>query len=99
MVKYLPIILMLSILPVSGAYSAGNGCCYKSQISYCDVSAGRYVCDNGDYSSCYCSKQAVINSSKVVGCCLWKGGVFKVEAQTNLVICNNGGVSAECSIR
>ncbi len=67
-------------------------------ISYCDSSAGRYVCNNGFYSSCYCTIHAVMDIQKIEGCCLWQGGVFNVEEDTGLVVCNNGGVSEVCSI-
>ena len=66
-------------------------------ISYCDSSGGRYVCNNGFYSSCYCTRHAVMDIQKIQGCCLWQGGVLSVEP-TGLVICNNGGVSETCSL-
>ncbi|CDZ78891.1 hypothetical protein BN59_03206 [Legionella massiliensis] len=67
-------------------------------ISYCDSSAGRYVCNNGYYSSCYCNRHAVMNLQKLEGCCLWQGGVLTV-ADTGAVICNNGSVSEVCSLQ
>ncbi|HHF7345949.1 TPA: neurogenic locus notch [Legionella feeleii] len=65
-------------------------------INYCDSSAGRYVCNNGYFSSCYCTRHAVMDLQKLQGCCLWQGGVFSTD-ETGLVICNNGGISQTCS--
>lgn len=65
-------------------------------INYCDSSAGRYVCNNGYYSSCYCDRHAVMDMQKFTGCCMWQGGVLSVE--TGMVICNNGGISEMCSL-
>lgn len=77
-----------------------DGCCKnKGGIQYCDSSAGRYVCTDGDYSSCYCNRHAVMDLQKFQGCCTWQGGVMKIEDETGLVICNNGGTSDICSIQ
>lgn len=74
-------------------------CCHDmGGISYCDSTAGRYVCNNGYYSTCYCTRHAVMDLQKLEGCCLWQGGVFNIEA-TGLVLCNNGGISEICSIQ
>src|SRR5437868_13156629 len=65
-------------------------CCQgMGGISYCDSSAGRYVCNNGYYSACYCTRHAVMDLQKLQGCCLWQGGDMTTSA-TGLVICNNG---------
>ena len=66
-------------------------------IQYCDSSAGRYVCQNGRYSSCYCTRHAVMDMQAFEGCCTWKGGVFRV-LESGLVICNNGKVSKMCTL-
>lgn len=77
---------------------SGTNCCGKmGGIQYCDGSAGRYVCNNGRYSSCYCSRRAVMDMQAFGGCCMWQGGVFKYDDITGLMICNNGGVSEICS--
>ncbi|VEG89869.1 neurogenic locus notch [Legionella spiritensis] len=74
-------------------------CCGQmGGIRYCDSSAGRYVCNNGYYSSCYCTRHAVMDLQDVNGCCLWQGGVLTVDP-AGLVICNNGGVSELCSLQ
>ncbi len=79
--------------------SCGSDCCGKmGGIQYCDSSAGRYVCHNGRYSSCYCKRSAVMDIQGLKGCCMWQGGVFKFDAKSGLLICNNGGVSEICSI-
>ena len=81
-------------------YSSCPDCCENmGGIHYCDSSAGRFVCKNGYYSSCYCSRHAVMDLQKLEGCCLWKGGVLTVDAASGLVICNNGGVSEVCSLQ
>lgn len=38
-----------------------------------------------------------MNMQAFKGCCMWQGGVFKYDARSRLVICNNGGVSEICS--
>ncbi len=91
----------LLISPVAAAKKADNGCC--SQMggpSYCDTSAGRMVCRNGFYSTCYCTPHAVMDLQLLRGCCLWRGGVHppSVTDPTNLIVCNDGTVSEECSL-
>lgn len=72
-------------------------CSGMGGIQYCDSSAGRLVCNNGFYSSCYCTRHAVMDLDHIQGCCLWQGGVMTYDDPTGLVICNDGGVSAVCS--
>ena len=67
-------------------------------ISYCDSSAGRYVCNNGFFSSCYCTRHAVMDIQKIQGCCLWQGGVLNAD-NDGMVICNNGSVSEICTLQ
>ena len=71
-------------------------CSQMGGISYCDSSAGRLVCGNGQYSSCYCTRHAVMDLQHIQGCCIWQGGVLSATAEGH-VICNNGGVSEICS--
>ncbi|MBA2711845.1 MAG: hypothetical protein H0U57_14800 [Tatlockia sp.] len=72
-------------------------CCNEmGGISYCDSSAGRYVCNNGYYSACYCTRHAVMDLQKIEGCCLWQGGVMTTSVGGH-VLCNNGGISEICS--
>ena len=74
-------------------------CCNEmGGINYCDSSAGRYVCNNGYYSSCYCTRHAVMDLQKIEGCCLWQGGVVQLS-ETGHVVCRNGGVSEICSLQ
>ncbi|MBA4697513.1 MAG: neurogenic locus notch [Legionella sp.] len=68
-------------------------------ISYCDSSAGRYVCNNGYYSACYCTRHAVMDLQKLQGCCLWQGGVLTIDEAGGTVLCNNGTFSEICSIQ
>lgn len=82
----------------SVAFAVCADCCNKmGGIQYCDSSAGRFVCNNGYYSSCYCTRHAVMDLQKVEGCCLWQGGVMAIDGM-GVVICNNGGASEVCSI-
>lgn len=76
-----------------------DNCCEKmGGIKYCDSSGGRYVCNNGSYSTCYCTRHAIMNLQKLEGCCLWQGGVLK-RTKEGLVICRNGSFSELCSIK
>jgi hypothetical protein len=94
----LSVFLFSPVISAAGT-SCGNNCCGKmGSVQYCDSSAGRYVCNNGEYSSCYCKRSAVMNMQAFKGCCMWQGGVFKFDELTGLMICNNGGVSEICSI-
>jgi hypothetical protein len=91
---FLTSILSLFGLPVF----ADGGCCSKmGGINYCDSSGGRFVCQNGFYSACYCTRHAVMDLQLLKGCCLWQGGVMPTYDSTGLVICNDGSVSEECS--
>lgn len=93
-------ISILVALPFSSFANDCGECCHASGgIQYCDSSAGRYVCSNGDYSSCYCTRHAVMDLQKIQGCCLWQGGVMKIDPSTGDVICNNGGTSEMCRTR
>ncbi len=91
--------ILLCTLPFTTVYADCDNCCSRmGGIQYCDSSAGRYVCGNGNYSPCYCTRHAVMDMQKLVGCCLWQGGVFKIGLK-GLVICNDGSVSQICSIQ
>ncbi|HHF7367050.1 TPA: neurogenic locus notch [Legionella bozemanae] len=102
--KTLFCISILSLL-ISPSYAATtqflpSGCCSQmGGISYCDSSAGRLVCKNGFYSTCYCTPHAVMDLNLFRGCCLWKGGVVSTYSITGFVVCNDGSVSEECSLR
>lgn len=88
---------MLLCLFTTAAYSVCPECCASmGGIQYCDSSAGRFVCKDGNYSSCYCTPHAIMDLQEVAGCCMWQGGVLAIDP-TGLVICNNGGVSEICS--
>jgi len=99
--RLLSLLLLVASLTLPAIASAGCGenCCDDmGGVQYCDSSAGRYVCQNGRYSSCYCTRHAIMNMQAFEGCCMWKGGVLRVDDRTGFVICNNGGVSSMCSL-
>lgn len=76
-----------------------DACCNKmGGVNYCDSSAGRLVCNNGFYSTCYCTRHAVMDLQLLRGCCLWRGGVLPESSNSGLVVCNDGSVSEECSL-
>lgn len=88
-------VMFFLYLPV--AHSLCDTCCSAQHgIQYCDSSTGRYVCRNGEYSSCYCTRHAVMNMQKFEGCCLWKGGVLRINPM-GIVVCRDGGFSELCS--
>ncbi|MFT4060108.1 MAG: neurogenic locus notch [Legionella sp.] len=94
--------LNLLLSPSFAAKKYSIGCCNKmGGVSYCDSSAGRLVCNNGFYSTCYCTPHAVMDLQLLRGCCLWRGGVLppSVASPSGLVVCNDGSVSEECSLQ
>lgn len=76
-----------------------NCCGGMGGVQYCDSSAGRLVCKNGFYSSCYCNRHAVMDMDRLQGCCLWQGGVLNMDSTTGMVMCNDGGLSEICSVQ
>lgn len=87
--------------------SPGSPCCKKDcryesccggmgGINYCDSTAGRLVCNNGYYSSCYCTTHAVMDLQLLKGCCLWRGGIMAIDA-LGVVVCRDGSISEECT--
>lgn len=98
LIKMIAAFFLLCTLSFSNAF-AGNCCNNMGGIKYCDSSAGRYVCSNGYYSSCYCTRRAVMDLQKIQGCCLWKGGVLAENVGNGLVICRDGSVSELCSLQ
>lgn len=83
----------------TAVYADCDNCCGgMGGVQYCDSSAGRQVCNNGEYSACYCTRHAVMNLQKIAGCCLWHGGVFRMD-ERGQVICNDGGVSEICGLQ
>lgn len=83
--------------PEKTRYTPCPSCCATmGGVSYCDSSSGRFVCQNGAISACYCARNAVMDLQKIQGCCLWQGGVMATD-ETGLIICNNGGISEVCS--
>lgn len=103
MSKFMRFLLLFGVTLYSSSLFAGCGkevCCEgMGGISYCDSSGGRYVCNNGYYSSCYCTRHAVMDLQDVQGCCLWHGGVYPNLNPYGLVICQDGTISELCSIQ
>lgn len=99
MKKALTLIAILCLLPFNVAMAekedCSNCCDRMGGIHYCDSSAGRYVCKNGYFSSCYCTRRAIMDLQVINGCCIWKGGVWRTRA--NKVYCKDGSVSEICS--
>lgn len=104
----------LLMLTFSLAYASNCGSCAKENncpqtcdrccggmggVQYCDSSAGRLVCKNGAYSSCYCDRHAVMDLDHLQGCCVWQGGVLDIDSSTGMVVCNNGGISEVCTLQ
>lgn len=97
---------ILSLL-FSSAFAKGydSGCCSQmGGVNYCDSSVGRLVCNNGFYSTCYCTPHAVMDLQLLQGCCLWKGGVLPPDfsnggTPSGLIVCRDGSVSEECSLQ
>ena len=97
----LTVIALFMSLACAPAYSAcgGETCCSEmGGVQYCDSSAGRLVCRNGEYSDCYCTRHAVMDMQKLTGCCSWQGGVLKTD-RTGAVICRNGSYAEGCSLQ
>lgn len=91
--------LVFLSMPFTATHADCDNCCGgMGGVQYCDSSSGRQVCKNGEYSACYCTPHAVMNLQKIAGCCLWHGGVFKLD-ERGLVICNDGGVSEICGLQ
>lgn len=91
------IFLFAAYTTTINASCTGETCCASDGgISYCDSSSGRYVCKNGDYSTCYCTRHAVMEMNSFRGCCMWHGGVFRVNGY-GAVICNDSTISELCS--
>lgn len=76
-----------------------KNCCYSSGISYCDQTAGHYVCKDGGYSACICTNAAPVSTYRqlALGCCLWHGGV--AASSLGQVVCADGSLSEVCSLQ
>lgn len=91
-------LLLCAFAPLATAGCGASCCSGHGGILYCDSSAGRFVCRSGEYSTCYCTRHAIMDLQLIGGCCLWQGGVMATD-ETGLVICNNGGTSEICSLQ
>jgi len=106
MLSFKPFFLASALsLLCTPVFAADSGCCSKmGGVNYCDSSAGRLVCNNGFYSTCYCTPHAVMDLHLLQGCCLWKGGVMPLDilhggTPSGLIVCRDGSVSEECSLQ
>ena len=95
-----PILLITLLVAPFAPTLADLGCCKGNMggVSYCDSSAGRLVCKNGEYSSCYCTRHAVMDLQQLSSCCLWKGGIM-ATTPLGVVVCNDGSMSETCSFK
>ncbi len=75
-----------------------HACANGQDIRYCDSSSGLNVNENGDYSSSYCTRHAVMDMQKFEGICMWHGGVAKITGRQQ-IICNDGSYSEISSLR
>ncbi|KTD82810.1 neurogenic locus notch [Legionella waltersii] len=99
-IKTIKSISLAGLLFLSVPSVFAEGCCGSmGGINYCDSSAGRLVCQNGFYSTCYCTRHAVMDLQFLKGCCLWHGGVMSNVNAEGLVLCNDGSYSEECSLQ
>lgn len=105
LLKHLFLAALLSLLmsPLFAGKGSESACCNKmGGVNYCDSSAGRLVCNNGFYSTCYCTPHAVMDLQLLRGCCLWRGGVVPappISAPTGIIVCGDGSVSEECTLQ
>ncbi len=91
--------LVMIGMPFTVAQADCDNCCSSmGGTRYCDSSAGRIVCNNGEYSACYCTRHAVMDLQEIKGCCLWHGGVSNITP-VGQVMCNDGGFSEICSLQ
>lgn len=91
---------LISFQSTAAPLCLDNSCCggQAGGISYCDSSNGRFVCNNGDYSTCYCTRHAVMDLQQLMGCCMWQGGIRQVNG-LGVVMCNDGAISEICSLQ
>lgn len=99
-IRFLLLSLSLAHSTLIFAQCGKEVCCEgMGGVSYCDASGGRYVCNNGAYSSCYCTRHAIMDLQDINGCCLWHGGVYPGINPYGLIICRDGTLSELCSIQ
>jgi hypothetical protein len=80
-------------------YPGCDSCCSEmGGINYCDSTSGRYICKNGYFSACYCTRHADIDLQNLSGCCLWEGGIAKRDAKGR-IHCRDGSISELCSLQ
>jgi hypothetical protein len=95
--RRLTIILLGSLSTLCFAFNDSGQCCKGlGGVQYCDSSSGFYVCQNGSYSSCYCTPKAIMDLKQIEGCCLWQGGVMETF-EPGIIRCNDGSISFVCS--
>lgn len=106
--KTLSSITFVFLLMSSQAFAACDGCkkypgcdhCCSEMggVNYCDSTTGHYVCKNGYFSNCYCTRHANMDLQKLSGCCLWEGGIAKRDLKGR-IHCRDGSISELCSLQ
>lgn len=95
--KWLSVITLI-LSSSSNAYENPQCGCGHCGILYNDSSSGRFVMRDGYYSQCYSTRHAVMDLQKFKGCCMWQGGVEKMDAKGR-VICRDKSISELCTLQ
>ena len=80
------------------AYDDPQCGCGHCGILYNDSSSGRFVMRDGYYSQCYSKRHAVMDIQKFKGCCMWHGGVEKMDTKGQ-IICRDQSIAELCSLQ
>jgi hypothetical protein len=90
-------LILISLSFMAYADDCPRCCQGHGGILYSDSSMGRFVCNDGETSHCHSTRHAVMEMQKFTGCCLWSGGVSKMNSKGQ-VLCRDGGYSEICTI-
>lgn len=96
-IKFLFVITYL-IASACFAYENPQCGCGHCGILYNDSSSGRFVMRDGYYSQCYSTRHAVMDLQKFKGCCMWHGGVEKMDNKGR-IICRDTSISELCTLQ
>jgi len=98
--------ISIKLLSVIGVFYSSMGFSYQDPqcgcshcgILYNDSSSGRFVLRDGYYSQCYSTRHAVMDLQKFKGCCMWHGGVEKINNKGQ-VICRDQSIAELCTLQ